>query len=133
MSKAQEWGGMYQRYENKNLNNIQRFSGECHRTKSLLKCILIVFKTNPLHSHGSFGLSQCKPKCFDRESLKKRRTGTRQISDHELQIQGHDITTQIWGLTYSQIWSKMQLLPTLRGVIILPSRQPPFLAQLPRW
>ena len=37
---------------------------ECHRTKSLLKGIMIVFKTEDLQirciPHGSFGLSQCK-------------------------------------------------------------------------
>ena len=37
---------------------------ECHRTKSLLKGIMIVFKTRGPQirciAHGSFGLSQCK-------------------------------------------------------------------------
>ena len=37
---------------------------ECHRTKSLLKGIMIVFKTKGPQiryiPHGSFGLSQCK-------------------------------------------------------------------------
>ena len=63
------------------------------------------------------------------------------ILNYELQIQDHDVTTQIWGLTYAQIWSKMQILegyaefeflPTLRGVIILLPSQPRFLARLPR-
>ena len=39
---------------------------ECHRTKSLLKGIMIVFKTKGPQirciPHGSFGLSQCKSK-----------------------------------------------------------------------
>ena len=59
------------------------------------------------------------------------------ISDRELWIQDYDVTTQIWGLTYNQIWSKMQILEgysaTLRGVIILPPSQRRFLARLPRW
>ena len=37
---------------------------ECHRTKSLLKGIMIAFKTKGPQirciPHGSFGLSQCK-------------------------------------------------------------------------
>ena len=37
---------------------------DCHRTKSLLKGIIIVFKTKGPQirciPHGSFGLSQCK-------------------------------------------------------------------------
>ena len=37
---------------------------ECHRTKSLLKGVMIVFKTKGPQvrcvAHGSFGLSQCK-------------------------------------------------------------------------
>ena len=32
------------------------------------------------------------------------------ISDHALLMQDHDVTTQIWGLNYTQIWSKMQIL-----------------------
>ena len=59
------------------------------------------------------------------------------ISDRELWIQDYDVTTQIWGLTYTQIWSKMQILEvyaaTLRSVIILPPSQRRFLARLPRW
>ena len=37
MSKAQEWGGMYQRYENKNLNNIQRFNERVSQDKESLE------------------------------------------------------------------------------------------------
>ena len=37
MSKAQEWGGMYQRYENKNLNNIQRFTERVSQDKESLE------------------------------------------------------------------------------------------------
>ena len=37
---------------------------ECHRTKSLLKGVMIVFKTKGPQTrcipHGSFGLSQCE-------------------------------------------------------------------------
>ena len=51
------------------------------------------------------------------------------ISDHELQTE--DVTIQMWGLTYTQIW--WELCPTFRVVIILPPRQPRFLARLPRW
>ena len=32
------------------------------------------------------------------------------ISNHELEIQDHDVTAQKWGPTYTQIWSKMQIL-----------------------
>ena len=37
MSKAQEWGGVYQMYENKNLNNIQRFSERVSQDKESLE------------------------------------------------------------------------------------------------
>ena len=37
VSKAQEWGGMYQRYENKNLNNIQRFNERVSQDKESLE------------------------------------------------------------------------------------------------
>ena len=32
------------------------------------------------------------------------------ILNHELSKQDHDVTAQIWGPTYTQIWSKMQIL-----------------------
>ena len=57
-------------------------------------------------------------------------------------MQDHDVTTQIWGLTYTQIWSKMQFLEgyaEFEGFTYiarrynLPPSQPRFLARLPRW
>ena len=54
MSKAQEWGGMYQRYENKNLNNIQRFNERVSQDKESLEMHIVVFKTNSLHSSREF-------------------------------------------------------------------------------
>ena len=66
MWKAQEWGGMYQRYKNINLNKIQRSNERASQVKDSLKGIMIVFKTKGSQirciPHGSFGLSQCKSK-----------------------------------------------------------------------
>ena len=32
------------------------------------------------------------------------------ISHQELQIKDYDMIAQIWGLTYNQIWSKIQII-----------------------
>ena len=62
MSKAQEWGRMYQRYKNINLNKIQRSNERVSRDKESLEGIMIVFKTKGLPirciPHGSLGLCQ---------------------------------------------------------------------------
>ena len=68
MWKAHEWSRIYQRYKSINLNKIQRSNmSECHRTKSLLKGIMIVFKTKGPQirciPHGRWGLAQCKSTC----------------------------------------------------------------------
>ena len=58
-------------------------------------------------------------------------------------MQDHDVTTQIWGLPYTQIWSKMQVLEGyaeyLRILAYIARRYnsaakaTSLLARLPRW
>ena len=124
MWKAQEWGGMCQRYKNINLNKIQRSDErvsqdkeslerhndslqnkrsasslhcsrefrECHRTKSRLKGIMIVFKIKGPQvrciAHGSFGLSQCKSSSKKRwwliKSLERNKSILKKVSANTL-------------------------------------------------
>ena len=66
MWKAQEWGGMYQRYKNINSNKIQRSNERVSLVKDSLErhneSLQNKRFANSFLPHESFGLSQCKSK-----------------------------------------------------------------------
>ena len=51
----------------------------------------------------------------------------------EVANKDHDMIAQIWGLTYTQIYSKNSNYIRLHRIMNLQWRQPRFLAWLPRW